>query len=95
MKYKESTRSPGYGKVFMKDLNGRITEELDLLRVIVVDGKNDYTIREILEMALGNAESMQEIDELKRKVKFQDEQLKLIKQLLVLQEAKIEALNLN
>jgi hypothetical protein len=61
MKYKESTRSPGYGKIFMKDLNGRITEELDLLRVIVLEDGKDFTVGELLGLVVVNQAQVDKI----------------------------------
>ena len=49
MDYKKSSRSPTYGKIFAYDKNGRTIEELDILKLVLVDGGREYKIKELLE----------------------------------------------
>lgn len=54
MKYKESSRSPSYGKIFAYDKNGREIQELDVLRLVLVHNKREYKVQELFEKTLEN-----------------------------------------
>lgn len=55
MEYKQSARSPHYGKIISYDTQGRVVQEVDILRIKVVDSRKDeYGIGELLEQASEN-----------------------------------------
>lgn len=55
MEYKQSARSPHYGKIIAYDTQGRVIQELDVLRIKVVDNRKDeYEIGGLLEASIQN-----------------------------------------
>ena len=92
MRYKENTRSPQYGKIFMKDENGRVEEVMDVLRVVVSHKGRNYTIKELLEEVANNQTEVAKISDLEAALKTQKETIRDLKKLVVLLDAQIKSL---
>jgi hypothetical protein len=73
MEYKQSARSPHYGKIVAYDTQGRVIQELDMLRIKVEHDGVDFTIGGILTYAVKHEG---EVIILKEKVRLLEEQNK-------------------
>lgn len=82
MKYKESARSPQYGKIFAYDINGKIVDEVNVLKVIVEHEGSEYSIKQLLEkiIVLETKEIQQEITNInqKKQIDKHEKQIKLL-----------------
>lgn len=96
MKYKESARSPHYGRIYGFDNTGKQTEELDLLRIVVCkrEGEKDcdeYTIGQLLRTVVEHKEDLKKIAILEKQIKQLQDKMNTLTQVAVLLDAQIKA----
>jgi hypothetical protein len=89
MENKQSARSPHYGKIVAYDTQGRVIQEIDMLRIKVEHDNVDFTIGGILTYAVKHEG---EVAVLKDKVAALQEQNKLQDERIVALEENIKAL---
>jgi len=86
MQYKETARSPHYGRIFAYDASGKRTEELDILRVKLVHGNEEVTIKQLLEEVVNqraiNLQQEIALTAQKETIDKQTRQIQLIKEAL-------------
>lgn len=79
MEYKQSARSPHYGKIVAYDTQGRVIQELDVLRLKVEHDGVDFTIGGILSYAVKHEGEVtilkQKVADLEKQNKEQDERI--------------------
>lgn len=51
MEYKQTARSPHYGKIFAYDETGKQVQELDILKIKLVHNGKEYTVGQLFELA--------------------------------------------
>lgn len=91
MKYKESARSPQYGKIFAYDITGREVQELDILKVKVVHKETEYTIEYLLRTISNYKEDFKKIKQLEKDLKILQDKVNTLSQIVVLLDAQIKA----
>lgn len=90
MKYKESARSPQYGKIFAYDITGRV-QELDILKLEVVHKEKEYTIEQLLRTISDYKEDFKKIKQLEKDLKKLQDKVNTLLQIVVLLDARIKA----
>lgn len=96
MKYKETARSPHYGRIYGFDEKGKQIEELDLLRIVVCkkEGKkncDEYTIGQLLRAIVDHKEDLKKIATLEKQIKQLQNKMDTMSKLMVLLDAEIKA----
>ena len=91
MKYKESARSPQYGKIFAYDITGREVQELDILKLEVVYKEKEYTIEQLLRTISDYKEDFKKIKQLEKDLKKLQDKVNTLSQIVVLLDARIKA----
>lgn len=96
MKYKETARSPHYGRIYGYDDTGKQIEELDLLRIVVCkkEGKkncDEYTIGQLLRAVVDHKEDLKKIATLEKQIKQLQDKVNTLTQIAVLLDAQIKA----
>jgi hypothetical protein len=94
MKYKESARSPRYGRIFSYDENGRELNELDILKIKLIHNESETTIGALLTLLRDYEKALKSIPELTEQIAAQRAQIELLNKLVVLLEAQINIQNL-
>ena len=105
MNYKESSRSPHYGKIFAYDKNGFEIQELDILKLVVLYNGREYSIKQLLQLAADSeaklAANKSSIESLEAASEAHEEQIRTLQQtaetlsqLVVLLNARIDAFKL-
>ena len=51
MDYKQTARSPHYGRIFAYDETGKTVQELDILKIKLVHVGKEYTVGQLFELA--------------------------------------------
>lgn len=84
MEYKQSARSPHYGKIVAYDTQGRVIQELDMLRIKVEHDGVDFTVGGILSYAVKHEGEVtilkQKVAELQEQNKVQDERIMFLEE---------------
>ena len=96
MKYKETARSPHYGKIYGYDNKGKQIEELDLLRIVVCKRESEkncdeYTIGQLLRTVVEHKEDFKKIAILEKQIKQLQNKIDTMSKLMVLLDAEIKA----
>ncbi len=91
MKYKESARSPRYGKFFTYDITGKEVQELDILKLKVVHKEKEYTIGQLLRITSDHEEDLKKIKQLEGDLKKLQDKVNTLSQIVVLLDAQIKA----
>lgn len=96
MNYKESARSPHYGRIYGYDESGKEIKELDVLKLKVVakSGKL-YTVAALLKKVLELERVIDKMYEDVNKNTEMQKQVKILTQLVVALDAKIKLLEVN
>lgn len=92
MNYKKNVRNPQYGKVFMKDKNGRVEEVLDVLKIVVVHNDKNYTIGDLLGFVAENEHQINKIQKLESALKEQSETARELSKLAIMFDARLKTL---
>lgn len=91
MKYKESVRSPQYGKIFAYSITGKEVQELDILKLEVVHKGKEYTVGQLLQITSDHEEDLKKIKQLEKDLKKLQEKVNTLTQIIVLLDAQIKA----
>lgn len=91
MKYKETARSPEYGKIFAYNITGKEVQELDILKLEVVHKEKEYTIGQLLRIISDHEEDFKKIKRLEENLKILQDKVNTLSQIVVLLDAQIKA----
>lgn len=91
MKYKESARSPQYGKIFAYSITGKEVQELDILKLKVVHKEKEYTVGQLLQIISDHEEDFKKIKQLEKDLKKLQDRVNTLSQVVVLLDAQIKA----
>lgn len=96
MNYKESARSPHYGRIYGYDESGKEMKELDVLKLKVVakSGKL-YTVAALLKKVLELESVIDKMYEDVNKNTEMQKQVEILTQLVIVLDAKIKLLEVN
>lgn len=98
IRFKENLRSPHYGKIVVFDTKGNVSQEINLLDLVLTYKNMDIKLGDVLENAIRDNSSLpnldyriKKIEELESTVAELSEKVDVLSELVILLDAQLKA----